>query len=159
MRCVPLTLLGLAALVVVGCGARSTRGATDPTEASSDSEVSSFRGGVSPSGATVVSPPQTGKATYYADKFAGRKTASGERYDPKAMSAAHRTLPFGTVVEVSRKDGRWVRVRINDRGPFTKGRIVDLSRAAAEDIGLIQAGVADVTLWVVEKPAPKPKKD
>lgn len=152
-----LALLGLVALAAAGCSARSTRGAEEPTEASSESQVSSFRGGVSPSGATVLAPPQKGKATYYSDKLAGRKTASGQRYDPHAMTAAHRTLPFGTVVEVSRPDGRWVRVVVNDRGPFTRGRIVDLSRAAAEDIGLIQPGVADVTLWVVEKPVPKPK--
>jgi rare lipoprotein A len=157
MRSPCLALLGVLALAPAGCGARSTRGAEEPTEASSEEQVSSFRGGVSPSGATVLAPPQKGKATYYSDKLTGRKTASGERYDPRAMTAAHRTLPFGTVVEVSRQDGRWVRLRINDRGPFTRGRIVDLSRAAAEDIGLIQAGVADVTLWVVEKPAPKPK--
>jgi rare lipoprotein A len=159
MRSLSVALLGLAALAAAGCGARSTRGAEGPAEASSDSQVSSFRGGVSPSGATVLAAPQKGKATYYSDKLAGRKTASGARYDPKAKTAAHRTLPFGTVIEVSRKDGRWVRVVVNDRGPFTKGRIVDLSRAAAEDIDLIQAGVADVTLWVVEKPAPRPKKD
>lgn len=163
-------LPGLCAVVVgsftlvgsTGCGAR--RGTTaetpeTPTEAWSESQASPWRGGVSPSGAVSLGPPQRGRATYYSDKLKGRKTASGERYDPTAMTAAHRTLPFGTVIEVSRPDGRWVRVKVNDRGPFVRGRIVDLSRAAAEDIGLIQAGVADVTLWVVEKPAAKAKTE
>lgn len=151
----PLAIVG-----TTGCGARQDATAEapeQPTEAWSESQASPWRGGVSPSGAVSLGPPQRGRATYYADKFHGRKTASGERYDRSAMTAAHRTLPFGTVIEVSRPDGRWVRVKVNDRGPFVRGRIVDLSRAAAEDIGLLQAGVADVTLWVVEKPAPKKK--
>lgn len=154
-------LLGPLAIVgTTGCGARqgtTAEAPEQPAEAWSESQASPWRGGVSPSGAVSLGPPQRGRATYYADKFHGRKTASGERYDRAAMTAAHRTLPFGTVIEVSRPDGRWVRVKVNDRGPFVRGRIVDLSRAAAEDIGLIQAGVADVTLWVVEKPAPRKK--
>jgi peptidoglycan lytic transglycosylase len=91
-----------------------------------------------------------GKASYYSNALAGHKTASGERYDPKKLTAAHRTLPFGTVVDVARKDGRHVRVRINDRGPFVKGRVIDLSRRAAEEIGLTREGVAEVTLTVVD---------
>jgi rare lipoprotein A len=98
---------------------------------------------------TDVGPSPTiahGKASYYADSLAGNATASGEPYDPAAFTAAHRSLPFGTWVDVVRRDGRWVRVRINDRGPFTKGRVIDLSRRAAEAIGMIRAGVVDVTL-------------
>ncbi len=91
---------------------------------------------------------ERGKASYYSDRLSGRKTANGERYDPRALTAAHRTLPFGTVVVVSRADGRSVRVRVNDRGPFAKGRIIDLSRAAAEQLGMIRAGVVDVTVTV-----------
>jgi rare lipoprotein A len=92
---------------------------------------------------------EKGVASYYADSLAGHKTASGEKYDPDALTAAHKSLPFGTVVEVSRADGRKVRVRINDRGPFTKGRVIDLSRRAAEEIGLIKDGIAKVTVRVV----------
>mgnify|MGYP003577971641 CR=1 FL=1 len=100
-----------------------------------------------PAGGTV----ERGLATYYADSLAGNKTASGERYDPTAMTAAHRTLKFGTVVEVERKNGKKVRVRINDRGPFAdKKRIIDLSRRAAEDLGMIREGVVPVTLTVVQ---------
>lgn len=104
--------------------------------------------------ATAVAPaagsPQQGLATYYADSLAGHKTANGERYDPSELTAAHRTLPFGTVVEVTRSDGRSVRVRINDRGPFAgKKRIIDLSRKAAEALGMIRDGVVSVTIRVV----------
>jgi rare lipoprotein A len=91
-----------------------------------------------------------GRASYYADSLAGHKTASGEPYDPHALTAAHRSLPFGTQVEVARPDGRRVTVRINDRGPFgPSGRIIDLSRAAAEALGMIGDGVVQVTLRVV----------
>jgi rare lipoprotein A len=77
----------------------------------------------------------------------GRKTASGERYSHRKLTAAHRTLKFGTTVRVTRlDDGRSVVVRVNDRGPFTRGRIIDLSRAAAERLGMIRAGTARVRL-------------
>ena len=96
---------------------------------------------------------ERGRASYYADKLKGRKTASGERYDPRQLTAAHRTLAFGTIVEVARSDGRSVRVRINDRGPFAEARVIDLSRSAAEQLGMIRAGVVDVTVTVVERPS------
>jgi rare lipoprotein A len=94
---------------------------------------------------------QRGRASYYADSLAGNPTYSGERYDPGALTAAHRTLPMGSVVDVVGVDGRWVRVRINDRGPFAHGRIIDLSRAAAEQLGMLHAGVVDVSLFVVSR--------
>jgi rare lipoprotein A len=76
-------------------------------------------------------------ASYYGQEFAGRRTASGERFNPNAMTAAHRTLRFGTRVRVTNSsNGRSVIVRINDRGPFVKGRAIDLSRAAARAIGM-----------------------
>lgn len=90
---------------------------------------------------------QEGEASYYAHKFHGRKTASGERFDNNAMTAAHRTLPFGTKVRVTNSNnGKSVVVRINDRGPFIKGRIVDLSRESARRIGMIGPGIAPVTV-------------
>jgi rare lipoprotein A len=94
-------------------------------------------------------PFQNGKATYYHDSLAGNKTASGEVYDPNGFTAAHRSLPFGSIVDVVMADGRTVRVRINDRGPYGRGRVIDLSRRAAETVGLIGAGVAPVTLYLV----------
>lgn len=95
--------------------------------------------------------PQTGKASYYADNFKGRRTASGEKYDPKKFTAAHRTLPFGTWLKVTNvKNEKSTIVKVNDRGPFVQGRIVDLSRVAAEEIGMIAAGTATVRIEVVD---------
>ncbi|ALD22240.1 septal ring lytic transglycosylase RlpA family protein [Hymenobacter sp. DG25A] len=95
---------------------------------------------------------QTGQASYYADKFNGRKTASGSIYRPGQRTAAHNTLPFGTVVRVTNpRNHRSVKVTITDRGPHVKGRIIDLSRKAAHKIGVDKAGVAPVQLKVVKK--------
>ena len=95
---------------------------------------------------------QFGRASYYSDRLAGHRTASGERYDPGALTAAHRTLPIGALVDVVRSDGRWVRVRINDRGPYSQGRIIDLSKRAAAELGMLRDGVGDVALRVVAVP-------
>ena len=96
-------------------------------------------------GPTPPRDDEIGLASYYADRFHGRPTASGEHYDRHALTAAHRRLPFGTRVEVTRLDnGQTVRVRINDRGPFVKGRIIDLSRAAARKLDMLQKGVVKV---------------
>jgi rare lipoprotein A len=97
-----------------------------------------------------VAGAELGFASYYAASFEGRPTASGERYQPGAMTAAHRTLAFGTRVRVTRlDDGRSVEVRINDRGPFVSGRIVDLSEAAARELGLLREGTARVRVDVI----------
>jgi len=93
---------------------------------------------------------ERGIASWYGPGFHGRFTASGERYDMDAMTAAHKSLPFGTVVEVRNLDnGRTARVRINDRGPFVKGRILDLSRAAAKALGIYGPGTAPVEIVAV----------
>ena len=90
---------------------------------------------------------QTGLASYYADKFNGRKTANGEIFDENKLTAAHKTLPFGTIVKVTNlTNNKSVIVRVNDRGPFVAGRIIDLSKAAAKKINLIEAGVVKVTV-------------
>jgi rare lipoprotein A len=94
-----------------------------------------------------------GKASFYAKRFHGRKTASGERFDVHGMTAAHRSLPFGTRVKVTNlKNGRTVVVRINDRGPYGRGRVIDLSPAAARQIDMIQAGVVPVTVEILSRP-------
>ncbi|MCR5888243.1 septal ring lytic transglycosylase RlpA family protein [Hymenobacter sp. J193] len=94
---------------------------------------------------------QSGQASYYADKFNGRKTASGTVYRASKRTAAHNTLPFGTVVRVTNpRNHRSVKVTITDRGPHAKGRIIDLSRKAARKIGIVDAGVAPVQLKVVK---------
>ncbi len=92
-----------------------------------------------------------GEASYYSDRLSGHKTASGEPYRPRALTAAHRSLPLGTVLRVTRRDGkRSVIVRINDRGPFgSSNRILDLSRAAFERLGTLRAGVLEVRAEVV----------
>ncbi len=92
-----------------------------------------------------------GKASWYGKKFHGRTTASGEPYDMYAFTAAHKTLPFHTIVRVTDpKSRKSVVVRISDRGPFTKGRVIDLSWAAASDLGMIDAGVVPVRLEVLQ---------
>ncbi len=92
---------------------------------------------------------EQGQASWYGPRFHGRRTASGERYDMHAFTAAHKTLPFGTLVRVrSLATGREVDVRITDRGPFSRGRVIDLSRAAAEALGMLSLGVKDVLLLV-----------
>ena len=93
---------------------------------------------------------QEGSASFYADSFHGEKTASGARYDKDALTAAHRKLPFGTKVKVTYlKTGKSVVVEINDRGPYAKGRIIDLSTAAARRIGMIKRGHGKVKLEVL----------
>lgn len=95
---------------------------------------------------------ERGHASWYGAQFHGRRTASGEHYDKYALTAAHKTLPFGTIVRVrSLALGREVDVRINDRGPFSHGRVIDVSQAAAEALGLTSAGVAEVSLRVSSK--------
>ncbi len=90
---------------------------------------------------------QSGHASWYGPGFHGRRTASGERFNSAAMTAAHRTLPFGTRVRVIHEDtGRSVVVRINDRGPFLRGRVIDLARGPAQALGLTSSGIAKVAL-------------
>ena len=96
---------------------------------------------------------QTGMASYYGqgDEFNGRKTASGEIFDKNALTAAHQTLPFGTKVKVTNlENGKSVLVNINDRGPFKKGRILDLSFAGAQAIGMVGTGTARVQLEIIK---------
>nr|BDD43801.1 hypothetical protein 20 [Spirochaetaceae bacterium] len=92
-----------------------------------------------------------GIASWYGGKFQGRLTANGEVFDTNELTAAHRELPFGTIVQVTNTDtGASVVVRINDRGPFVDNRVIDLSRAAADAIGLTATGVAPVVLEILE---------
>jgi rare lipoprotein A len=94
-------------------------------------------------------PVAEGLASYYGSAFRGHRTANGERFDPEAFTAAHRTLAFGTCLRVENaENGRSVRVRVNDRGPFVKGRVVDVSEAAARALDFIQRGVARVRLFL-----------
>lgn len=93
---------------------------------------------------------EKGHASWYGEPFHGRKTANGETYDMNKLSAAHKTLPLNTWVEVRNlSNNKILAVRVNDRGPFISGRIIDLSRAAAEEIGMLKAGVAQVSIKAI----------
>lgn len=95
---------------------------------------------------------EEGLAGYYAPQFEGRRTASGATFHHEALTCAHRTLPFGTVVEVTRvDDGRTVRVTVTDRGPFVRARVIDLTLRAARAIGLVKEGLCRVRLRVVQR--------
>jgi len=97
---------------------------------------------------------EVGIASWYGPGFDGNYTASGEIYDMNGISAAHKTLPFGTIVRVvDLETGRSVVVRINDRGPFIEGRIIDLSKGAAEELGIIEKGITRVGLRIVRWPS------
>ena len=104
----------------------------------------------SPAVKTSSRPRKRGMASWYGSGFHGRRTASGETFNSSGLTAAHRYLPFGTKVRVTNlRNGRSVVVRINDRGPFSGGRVIDLSRGAAAIIGVFQSGVAPVVLEVL----------
>ena len=95
---------------------------------------------------------QTGKGSWYGKKFHGRQTANGEKYNMYALTAAHKTLPFNSIVEVTNlSNNRKITVRINDRGPYAKGRIIDLSYLAAKKLGYINKGVAKLKVKVLYK--------
>lgn len=95
----------------------------------------------------AAAPFELGMASFFATEMAGRRTANGETCDPTTLTAAHRTLPFGTKLRVTNPaNGKSVIVRINDRGPFARGRVIDLSKAAAAEIGLVQRGHGHVEL-------------
>ncbi len=136
-------VFGLWLLAAYGCAGGQRAADTPRAEAAGDGAGAD---------ADVVSVHR-GQATYYADRFHGRTTASGERFDQGAMTAAHRRLPFGTRVRVTNlHNDASVVVRINDRGPFgDRRRIIDVSRAAAETLDMIRAGVVPVKVEVLAK--------
>jgi rare lipoprotein A len=104
-------------------------------------------------GRVDVGDSQKGVASFYGDRFQGRKTASGDRYDKTAYTAAHKRLPLGTVVRVTNtRNGKSVDVTINDRGPYVKGRVIDLSRRAAWDIGMAKRHLTNVQVEVLSLP-------
>ncbi len=129
---IQILFLFLLSLSLVGCA----------SSASQTSSASSKR---------WIGHTETGQASYYNQKYHGRKTASGERMDQGAKTAAHRTLPFGSRVKVTHaKTGKSVVVRINDRGPFVRGRVIDLSKSAFKAIGDLDAGLIPVKIQVIE---------
>lgn len=106
---------------------------------------------VDPAKISTANAYQIGTASYYGKKFHGRKTANGETFNMYKLTAAHRVLPLGTVVRVTHLgSGRWVEVRVNDRGPFIEGRILDVSFAAALELEMVEAGTAKVMVEIVQ---------
>lgn len=163
LRSSTIPCCALLALSLAQCAPRRDPAFAPPTpsnaslRANGDSSSSHDPGGLgTPGGGPSNAPPrETGQATWYGAQFAGKKTASGERFDPDSFTAAHRTLPFGTWVEVRRTSGtlRSIRVRINDRGPFgDQRRVIDVSRKAAQALDMIKDGVVTVELRVVSGP-------
>ena len=127
--------LASCAAFLLGCGAGSPRFVSRPQFDVSPSEPLQLRG----------------LASYYADEFNGRTTSNGETYDMHSLTAAHRTLPFNTLVRVTNiLNHQSVIVRINDRGPFKEDRIIDLSFKAAEILGMIPTGTAEVSLEILQ---------
>lgn len=105
----------------------------------------------------TAAPIEKGLASYYDDSFHGRKTASGEKYDKNQLTAAHKTLPFGTKVKIKNPaNGKSVTVVVNDRGPYIKGRVIELSKKAAQQIDLVKVSVAPVEITVISGPDNKP---
>jgi rare lipoprotein A len=103
---------------------------------------------------SVENYPQYGNASWYGGPLHGKKTASGERFDMYSFTGAHRELPFGTIIRVTNlRNGKEVYIKVNDRGPFVKGRIVDLSHAAAKAIGFYRRGVIRVKIEVISLPS------
>jgi rare lipoprotein A len=103
-----------------------------------------------PAAAAPTASTETGRLAWYGKKFAGRKTASGEAFNPAALTMAHKTLPFGTLVKVTNpKNGKSVTLRVNDRGPTQADRAGDVSYAAARKLGMVKSGVIDAEMTVV----------
>ncbi len=147
-------MAGLLALLTACTTAPSSRDAPLLRPSASEAGETELLAGEAPT------ELERGQASWYGQSFQGRRTASGERYDKAALTAAHKTLPFGTLVRVRSvaSPGRKVDVRINDRGPFVAGRVIDLSRAAAEALGLLALGVMEVSLMVPESTAQAHKR-
>lgn len=137
-------------VLIAACSAHAAGSSDRHSRSASRGDARSAEGPVLRVGAT-----QRGKASWYGKRYHGRKTASGERFDSTALTAAHRTLPFGTKVRVKNLDnGRTVDVHINDRGPFRrKERIIDVSEAAAQQLRIVGSGVAPILLEVLALPA------
>src|SRR5215213_6795453 len=134
-----------AQLVIVQCNKSRRKPMTNHFSLAVAAAVLACTLGITSASAEDAKPLQKGVASWYGPGFHGRRTANGETFNTNALTAAHRTLPFGTRIRVTnRKTGRSIVVRVNDRGPYAHGRVIDLSRASAQAIGL--DGVAEVSL-------------
>jgi rare lipoprotein A len=145
----------IAGLALAGCAtsprfaARSTTSSPRETSSSESTKADESKTPRNPTGKILLT--LEGVASYYADEFHGKQTSNGETYDMNSLTAAHRTFPFGTKVRITNlENGKTVVVRVNDRGPFHEGRIIDLSLAAAKVLDLVKTGTARVKIEVLE---------
>jgi rare lipoprotein A len=141
----------LAASALLGCGTAPPAARPEARPVDGAAAARGDGGGGDSDGRAVAGQDgrADGRASYYSHRFDGRKTASGERYDPGLMTAAHRTLPFGTRLRVTRVGGPSVVVRVNDRCGCSGGRIIDLSQAAARKLDMLRAGTVPVRIEVI----------
>ena len=142
--------IGLVVALIFACSAapRYRKPDTDPAP---DTRMAANPASSSQAEISIKGAYQVGRASYYAHKFHGRQTANGETFDMYAMTAAHRELPLGSVIRVTHLvNGNHVRVRVNDRGPFVTGRILDLSLGAAQRLDMVSEGVARVKIEIVQ---------
>ena len=131
-----------AAMVLAAAAAAAQTAASAPTAAPAAEPAK-----------TADNTAETGRIAWYGRKFAGHRTASGERYNPEAMTMAHKTLPFGTWVVVTNvANGKSVKLRVNDRGPTQADRVADVSLVAARQLGFVRAGLTEAKLEVAAKP-------
>ncbi len=142
----------LVAVIVLSSCSPAIRFTSDNAMANNSGNSSSKQTSDSKNSNLKIGYMFKGKASFYADKYDGRKTASGEVFNQKDLTAAHKTLAFGTKCKVTNlKNNKSVIVRINDRGPFVKNRVIDLSYAAAKEIDMIGDGVVEVEVVILEK--------
>ena len=147
----------IAALATAGFMTSTAGRAVTPLAVQQAVEQATDEDAVQPQPAILQTPSDRsfehvadGEASYYGRELAGNRTASGERFNPRALTAAHRTLPLGSQVRVTNKaNGKSVIVRVNDRGPFTKARLIDVSYAAAQELNLIRAGRGNVSVEIL----------
>lgn len=144
------------AIAAAACAIASSVAVAQAAAAASAPEPAASAAAPAAPAAATAGATESGKLAWYGRKFAGRKTASGEAYNPNALTMAHKTLPFGTLVKVTNpKNGKSVTLRVNDRGPTQGDRVGDVSQAAARKLGMTKSGVIDAELTVVGKAAPK----
>ncbi|MEP7281618.1 MAG: septal ring lytic transglycosylase RlpA family protein [Rubrivivax sp.] len=144
-----LVAIGASALLTLASLAQAQQ-ASAPAPAAAPVAPAASAASAAPPSAAAAPDAMEGRIAYYGNKFAGRKTASGQRFSPNALTMAHKTLPFGSEVRVTNlKNNKSVVVRVNDRGPTTPDRIGDLSLAAARKIGMVGSGVVDARIEVV----------
>ena len=155
-----LAAVGLALAFSAHAQTPAAPAKAEPTPAAATAPTPAPTPAAAPAAAPATAAGMEGLAAYYSNRLNGRRTASGQVFDQQKLTAAHPTLPFGTMVKVTdTRNNRSVVVRINDRGPTQADRVIDLSRAAAAKLGMIRAGLVPVKLEVVkEAPAKVPKK-